>query len=154
MWAAIIVALVAFGAYEHHHLIAEGEAHELAALKVSSDKLLAANAIEIQKTAATYATTVASITEVHENEVNAAAVAHADALRSLSDFDAYRRSHTALDSAASPSAAVASGTASTFDVETVFASLEPVALGLADATHAVNAALTMCMAERAELTGK
>jgi hypothetical protein len=39
VYSIIIVALIAFGVYEKHHLIAEGQQHELAALKLSSDKL-------------------------------------------------------------------------------------------------------------------
>ena len=39
VYGALIVTLIAFGAYERHHLIAEGQQHELAALKLSSDRL-------------------------------------------------------------------------------------------------------------------
>jgi hypothetical protein len=39
VYGALIVMLAAFGIYERHHLIAEGQQHELAALKASSDRL-------------------------------------------------------------------------------------------------------------------
>lgn len=38
-YGAIIVALLVFGVYERNHLIAEGQQHELVALKLSSDRL-------------------------------------------------------------------------------------------------------------------
>src|SRR5271169_3171972 len=38
-YGALIVALIAFGVYERNHLITEGEQHEAAALKASSDRL-------------------------------------------------------------------------------------------------------------------
>lgn len=44
IYGALILALLAFGAYEVHHLKAEGAAHEIAALKASSDKLQAQTA--------------------------------------------------------------------------------------------------------------
>lgn len=39
VYGAMIVALIVFGVYERHHLIAEGQQHELVALKLSSDRL-------------------------------------------------------------------------------------------------------------------
>ena len=39
VYGGLIVTLLIFGVYEKHHLIAEGQQHELAALKLSSDKL-------------------------------------------------------------------------------------------------------------------
>jgi hypothetical protein len=39
VYGALIVMLIAAGIYERHHLIAEGQQHELAALKLSSDRL-------------------------------------------------------------------------------------------------------------------
>jgi hypothetical protein len=39
VYGALIVMLIAAGVYERHHLIAEGQQHELAALKASSDRL-------------------------------------------------------------------------------------------------------------------
>jgi hypothetical protein len=39
LYGGIIVALLLFGIHERNHLMAEGEAHEAAALKTSSDKL-------------------------------------------------------------------------------------------------------------------
>lgn len=38
-YGALIVGLIACGIYERNHLIAEGEQHEAAALKASSDRL-------------------------------------------------------------------------------------------------------------------
>ncbi len=51
IWGGLVAALLIFGAYEKHHLIAEGQQHELAALKLSSDKLqkqTAAQTAELQ----------------------------------------------------------------------------------------------------------
>lgn len=51
LYGALITALLAFGVYERHHLIAEGQQHELAALKLSSDRLqkqTAAQTAELQ----------------------------------------------------------------------------------------------------------
>jgi hypothetical protein len=51
VYGALIVALLIFGVYERNHLIAEGAQHELAALKLSSDRLqkqTAAQTAELQ----------------------------------------------------------------------------------------------------------
>jgi hypothetical protein len=51
IYGGLIVLLISFGVYERHHLIAEGQQHELAALKLSSDKLqkqTAAQTAELQ----------------------------------------------------------------------------------------------------------
>lgn len=39
LYGTAIAALLVFGVYERHHLIAEGQQHEIAALKLSSDRL-------------------------------------------------------------------------------------------------------------------
>jgi hypothetical protein len=46
LYGGLIVLLISFGIYERHHLIAEGQQHELAALKLSSDKLQKQTAIQ------------------------------------------------------------------------------------------------------------
>jgi hypothetical protein len=54
-YAALIAGVLAYGVYEVHHLRAEGAAHELAALKVSSDKLTEQNAKDVAAKESTWA---------------------------------------------------------------------------------------------------
>ena len=46
VYSGLIILLIGFGVYERHHLIAEGQQHELAALKLSSDRLQKQTAIQ------------------------------------------------------------------------------------------------------------
>jgi len=46
VYGAAIICLITLGLYERHHLIAEGQQHELAALKLSSDRLQKQTAAE------------------------------------------------------------------------------------------------------------
>jgi hypothetical protein len=65
LYGALLVAFIAFGVYERHHLIAEGQQHELAALQASSDRLQ-------KQTAAQTATLQAKATmaeQAYEKEV-------------------------------------------------------------------------------------
>lgn len=65
LYGALLVAFIAFGVYERHHLIAEGQQHELAALKTSSEQLQ-------KQTAAQTATLQAKATmaeQAYEKEV-------------------------------------------------------------------------------------
>jgi hypothetical protein len=51
IYGGLILGIILFGVYERHHLIAEGQQHELAALKLSSDRLqkqTAAQTAELQ----------------------------------------------------------------------------------------------------------
>ena len=66
LYGALLVAFIAFGVYERHHLIAEGQQHELAALKTSSEQLQ-------KQTAAQTATLQAKATmaeQAYDKEVN------------------------------------------------------------------------------------
>ena len=66
IYGGIISALLVFGVYEKHHLITEGQQHELAALKLSSDKLQKQTAVETAQLQAK--ATMAE--QVYEKEVN------------------------------------------------------------------------------------
>jgi len=151
--AVIVALLVGFGWYTHHER-ALGAAHEVAALKISSDKLEKAAAKQVTQTAADYAATLSTVKENLDAQLQTASTQHeSDALR-LRDYDTYRRQHPALGSAgAGPGAQPAGSTGPGAD-ESRLASLEQMALELADGGRAVSAALTACVKDRDSLTGK
>lgn len=151
--AALLGLALAFGTYTYHER-AIGAAKEIATLKASSDALVKANAAALTKLSTDYAATIVAHQETFDAQTQADATQHTSDLKRLSDFDAYRRLYAAMASARSGPAAAGQGTPSSFDVETVLASLEPVALALADSTRDTAAALTLCMADRDSLTGK
>jgi hypothetical protein len=66
IYGGIIVALLALGVYEKHHLLAQGEQHELAAVKLASDKLQKQTAIQTAELQAK--ATMAE--QAYEKEVN------------------------------------------------------------------------------------
>jgi hypothetical protein len=154
VYGALIVALLAFGIYERHHLIAEGEQHELAALKLSSGRLQAAAQKQVAATAADYANTLSTVKENLDAQIKTASAQHDSDARRLRDFDAYRSQHPALASAPAGQGPVGQGSSSPSSNEHELASLEQVASGLADAGREVSIALTACVNERAALTGK
>lgn len=154
VYGALIVALIIFGVYERNHLIAEGAQHELAALKISSDRLQQAAAKQVTQTAADYAASLSTIKEnLDEQQRTNSVLASTDAQR-LRDFDAYRRSHPALGGAAGGPGPQATGAGSTITVDEVLSGLEQSAQSLAAATRSASAALTACMADRDSLVGK
>ena len=153
-YGAVIVGLILFGIHEVNHLKAEGAAHEVAALKVSSDKLIAQETAHVALVAKTYAASAAKTTETLDEQTQATAAAQSDAAQRLSDFNAYRRSHSAVASAGGAGANQGAGTDSGGSDSERLSSLEQVALDLAGAAAAGRNALSACMAERDALTGK
>ncbi len=154
LWAALVAALIAGVIYERNHLIAEGAAHEIAALQASSAKLQAAAEAKVQETAANYAATVAALTEKHDADTQVANAQLSNDAQRLRDYDAYRRSHQTVGGPASAAAINGSGTGGNSGSDDKFTSLEQVALGLAGSVAHTSIALIGCMAERNSLTGK
>ena len=112
-----------------------GAAHEIAALKASSDKLLASTQKQIAQLTTQHAADTAKILgKLHDEQNRNAMLADSDASR-LREFDAYRRAHPALGSTAGKPGTVASGTASAPDVGELSQRLEQVAGELANATR-------------------
>lgn len=153
-YGALIVGLILFGIHEVNHLKAEGAAHEVAALKVSSDKLIAQETAHVALVAKTYAASAAKTTETLDEQTQATAAAQSDAAQRLSDFNAYRRSHPTVASAGGAGGSAGQGTGSGGSDSERLSSLEQVALDLAGAAAAGRNALSACMAERDALTGK
>ena len=153
-YGAVIVGLILFGIHEVNHLKAEGAAHEVAALKVSSDKLISQETAHVALVAKTYAASAAKTTETLDEQTQATAAAQSDAAQRLSDFNAYRRSHPTVASAGGAGGSAGQGTGSGGSDSERLSSLEQVALDLAGAAAAGRNALSACMAERDALTGK
>ncbi len=154
IYGALVVLLIAFGVYERHHLIAEGEQHELAALKLSSSRLQAAAQKQVAATAADYANTLSTVKGDLDAQLQTAAAIHASDAQRLRDIDADRSKHAALASAGNGQGSVGQGSTGSSANEHGVADLEQVALSLADAGREVSAALTACVNERNGLTGK
>jgi len=154
IYGGLIVALLLFGIHEVNHLKAEGAAHEVAALKVSSDKLIAQEAAHVALVANAYAASAAKTTETLDEQTQATAAAQSTAAQRLSDFNAYRRSHPTVASAGGAGGSAGQGTNGGGSDSERLSSLEQVALDLAGATAAGHNALSACMADRDALTGK
>lgn len=151
-WAALLAGLIAFGLYEHHHLIAEGAAHEVAALKVSSDKLIAQEAAHVAEVAKNYAASAAALQGKLDEQTQTADARHAADLKRVQDFSAYRRAHPDVAGTGQP--APSAGTSGTGQVEDFDSELRLASVSLADALRGSSAALGACMADRDALTGK
>lgn len=151
--AAIIALLIGFGVFVKHERNI-GEAKEVAALKVSSDKLQAAADAKVAQLTAQHATEVTTIKVNYENALTADSAQRASDAQRLRNFDAYRSAHSAVHSAIAGLDATGpvQGVTSADDSRT--ASLEQVALGLAAAGRSVSDSLTACVADRAALAGK
>lgn len=152
IYGALIVGLIVFGIHERNHLIAEGAAHEAAALKESSDKLIAQETAHVALVAKTYAAQAAKTTETLDEQTQATAAAQSDAAQRLRNYDAYRRSHPDVASTGQP--ATDTGASGAGANGQRFSSLEQVALQLAGAAAASRDALAACMTDRDALTGK
>lgn len=154
LWAAALVALITFGLYEHHHLIAEGEAIKTAEVNKASLEAQAEADARVAQLTADHVDEVASIKEVHEKQHQVDSALHdSDAVR-LRQYDAYRRAHPPVGSSGAGPGADTVGTDGIGGDDIRFTSLEQVALRLAAAGRNVKSALVACMADRADLTGK
>jgi hypothetical protein len=151
-YGAIIVGLLLFGWHEVEHLKAEGAAHEVAALKVSSDKLVAQEAAHVALVAKNYAAAAAATTETLNAQIQTASTQHAADLKRVQDFADYRRSHPDVASATQPAAGA--GTSGTGQSEDFDSELRLSSVSLADALRDSSSALSACMVDRNSLTGK
>jgi hypothetical protein len=97
---------------------------------------------------------MAAITEKADENDKASAAQHESDAQRLRDYDAYRSSHPALESAGSGTQPQAAGTPGDNGVERSLSSLEQVALDLAGSLRDDQNALSACMADRDGLTGK
>ena len=154
IYGAIIVALITFYNVHVHNLETQAAAHEVAALKISSDKLQQAAAKQVTQTAADYAASLSTIKGNLDEQVKVAATQHDSDAQRLRDYDAYRRQHPALGSTAGGPGSPASGAGSTISVDDVLGSMEQAGLSLATAVRLDSSALAACMADRDALTGK
>lgn len=151
-YGAVIVGLILFGWHEVNHLKAEGAAHEVAALKVSSDALVAQEAAHVALVAKTYAASAAATTETLNAQLQTADAQHASDAERLRQFSAYRSTHPDVARTAQPSSGA--GTNSAGQGEDFVSELGSAGVSLADALRASSDALNACMADRGALTGK
>lgn len=154
--AALAVLLLGgglFGWYTIHERH-KGEAIEITALKKSSAALLKTANDKNAALTADHAKQVAAIIGVIDNERKANAARAASDADRLREYDAYRRQHPAVASAASGPANQAAGDGGPVGNDAIFSSLEQVAGQLADSTREGSTALIACMADRDKLTGK
>ena len=88
--AAILTVIVGLTSYTVHERRV-GAAHEVAALKASSDKLNAAADAKIAALTKEHAATVAQVESKLDAQLQSALTQHDADLKRLRDFDAYRR---------------------------------------------------------------
>lgn len=140
--------------YVHHHIVVTTQARDKADMLAQSDKLeKAAEAAIAQLTTQHAADTAKILGDLHVQQQTNRALAATDTER-LRQFNAYRRAHPALASAASGPQPASSGAIGPAEIGGLFDSLEQVAVQLADANRDASAALKGCMADRDSLTGK
>ncbi len=149
----ILVLMGGFVSYTIHerHL---GAAHEIAALKKSSDELQAKAAAHVAAVAKSYSTASTSNLETLNAQLKIASAQHDSDAQRLREYDAYRRAHSTVASAQAGSGVGGQGAGSSSEDDGRFSSLEQVALGLATAGREVNSVLSACMSDRNALTGK
>lgn len=154
LYLAVAIAFLVTFLFYRHSLIVKGERTKLAELTVSSRKLEAANATRLATITKTYDGNIVAIKDANAKQAQIDAAQHVSDASRLRDFDAYRRAHEGVASTSGgPGLAIAGdGGASGDDAR--FERLEVVALGLATAGRASQSALTVCMSDRDELTGK
>lgn len=125
-----------------------GAQHELAAVVAASDKAKADAQRQIDSLNTQHAAAVAAIEAQRESDLKDAAAQHDSDTQRLRDYEASRRRVDAALAGTGPAAAPADA-----GPEGV-SRLGSVALELADALRADDAALTECWRERDSLTGK
>ena len=147
-WAGLVVVMGLLALHIYH----AGEAHEIAALKVQSAKLVAQAAAQVAATQNVYETQLTKEKSAYENNLQVANAQLASDAQRLRDYDAYRRAHPDVGSAGQPPANAGAGSPSGSD--SILERLEQVAVRLAAATRDTANALSACVAERSTLTGK
>jgi hypothetical protein len=154
LYLGAFIALIGAGVYERTHLINEGKAKEIVSLKKSSDSLNAAADAKVAQLTADHVKEVADLQEKFDEQQRASSLQSASDSDRLREYDAYRRSHPAVQSASSGPAAAGARTGSDSQVDSIAIRMEEVALGLADADRETLNALQSCMIERDSVTGK
>lgn len=151
--AVLAMLGAAFGAYTIHERNVQ-HAKDIAAVKESSDKVIAAATAHVADLNTHHAAEVAAITETFnaQHKVDLAQSA-SDAVR-LRQFDALRRQSAGVRGAASGPANQATGNGGAVGNDALFSSLEQVAGQLAGSVRDGATALNACMADRDKLTGK
>jgi len=144
LWAAGVIALVAFGWYEYVHLQHVGAAKQLAAEQAASKKVLAAANQNIMDLADLYQKQITAIQEQQNVQLKAAADSSADLAARLRVALAAGGKCPVLQGApaAAPSEATGAG------------SIADAVAGLAAAAAHDNAIIQAERAERDALTGK
>lgn len=112
-YGAVIVALLAAGGYEVHHLKAEGAAAEVKVVQAASAKAQAAAAKQIADLNSQHAASIAAIQEKQSADLKVAAAQSADLASRLRNYQANRGCpHPVLGGAAATPAPGAAGSSS------------------------------------------
>lgn len=154
VYGGIIVALlIGFGVFVHHERTV-GAAHEVAALQKSSQELIAKETAHVALVAKTYAAAAAATQGDLDAKIQAADAQHTSDAQRLREYSAYRSTHPDVASPAGASRNNGAGTSGAGQGEDFVASLGQSGVALADALRDTSAALSACMKDRNDLTGK
>lgn len=153
-WGALVILLISGGIYERQHLIDEGKAKEIVSVKVASEKAEAAAEAKIINLNVAHEADIVKVQKTYEDTAKADAVLHDSDAQRLREYDAYRRIHEAVGSAASGLQANSGGSKVDPGLEQRVTELERLALQLATAGREIEAALAACSTERDSLNGK
>lgn len=149
LYAGLLVLVIAFSVHEYRDIEAKGAAKETAAVQMASAAVQAQAKKTNDKLTADYSAAVVTVGENYAKAMQSADAAH--------DADLKLLQRRAASSGGSGNTAVggASGAAATAGAgDEGFSGLGSVALELATALRADDAALTQCYADRDSLTGK
>jgi hypothetical protein len=149
----LLAVCTGYLAYEHHHLIAEGKASELALLKVSSDTLKAKVKEAIDQTNASHQ----ADEKANQEKLNAALTA-ANSLsgaldKRVRDFDTYRRTHPDVARPPGGPPVTGGGECGTLSCGDLASELAVRGDGLARSVGELTSTLQACQRDRDSLTG-
>lgn len=151
--AAIITLLIGAGVFVHHER-ALGAAHELAALKASSDKLNKAADAKVAALTADHNQENEENANIREAQLRAGVALSAQLSSVRNQFDAYRRSHEAVGGAAGGPAAAGSGECGAQSCGDLASQLLQAGSDLARSNADLTAVLQSAQRDRDSLTGK
>jgi hypothetical protein len=149
LYAGLLIIVIAFSVHEYREIEAKGAAKEAAAVQAVSSAVQAQAKKTNDKLTADYSAAVVTVGENYAKSMQSAATAH--------DADLKLLQRRAASSGGSGNSAVAgaAGTAAPSGAGNEgFSGLGGVALELATALRADDAALAQCYADRDSLTGK
>lgn len=155
LYGALVSALlIAFGVYTHHERTV-GAAHTIAAVEAESNRQKQVTAAAVKATATQYTAQISQVKSVYETQITAAASQHDSDAVKLRNYETRHNGSNPVLQGSSNGPSPASGIPSSAPEGNV--SNDPVREStpeLADAVRTLDAALSMCVADRNSLTGK